>query len=128
MSVRRPKPPEKTEEELLALIPKNKGGQPKKVLDKKLIHDLAMIHCTKKEIATICGCSIETLYANYSDVLQKGDDEGKKSLKRMMHEKAMKGDTTMLIWLSKQRLGYRDKQPDEATHIQFNVMVQEVPK
>ena len=107
--------------------PKNKGGRPKKDIDPNLVYDLAKIHCTKEEIATILGCSRETLYARFSDVLQKGDDDGKKSLKRKMHEVAMNGNVTMLIWLSKQRLGHKDRQPEEAPNTVINVQINEVP-
>jgi len=109
-------------------VVKKKGGRPKLNIDPKIILNLAMIHCTVQEIASIVGCSHETIYARFSDVLRKGHDEGQMSLKRKMHEKALAGDTPMLIWLSKQRLGYRDKQPDDVAITNFNVFVNEVPK
>lgn len=108
-------------------LPK-KMGRPAKDLDPKLIKDLAMIHCTKEEIATIMGCNVDTLYANFSEIMREGDEEGKKSLKRKMHEIAMGGNVTMLIWLAKQRLGHRDRQPDEVASTVINVQVTEVPK
>lgn len=107
---------------------KNKGGRPKVNLDVDLIKKLASIHCTKAEIASIVGCHVDTLYARYSDILRAGDEEGKMSLKRKMHEVAMHGDVKMLIWLSKQRLGYKERQPDEVAQTTFNVYVNEVPK
>lgn len=106
---------------------KNKGGRPKKEIDPKLVFDLARIHCTKEEIASIVGCHIDTLYARFSEVLQRGNDEGKMSMKRKMHDIAMRGNVQMLIWLSKQRLGYKDKQPDEVPNMVINVNVKEIP-
>lgn len=106
---------------------KNKGGRPLAVIDPQLVYDLAKIHCTKHEIAVIVGCHVDTLYARFSEQLHQGDEEGKKSLKRKMHEIAMNGNVSMLIWISKQRLGYRDKQPDEAPNTVINVVVNEVP-
>lgn len=107
---------------------KDKGGRPKSNIDPDQVLKLAQIHCTATEIASVLGCHRDTIYARFSDVLRKGHEEGQMSLKRKMHEKAMSGDTSMLIWLSKQRLGYKDKQPEEATQIHFNVHVNEVPK
>jgi hypothetical protein len=63
-----------------------------------------------------------------SPILLKGYDEGKSSLKRKMFEIALKGNATMLIWLSKQYLGMRDKQPDEVSQVNYTVVVNEVPK
>jgi hypothetical protein len=33
----------------------------------------------------------------------------------------------MMIWLSKQHLGYKDAQPEEASLVIFNVQINEVP-
>jgi hypothetical protein len=112
----------------LPVVVRGKVGKPRKYLDEKLIFDLAKIHCTAEEISTILDCSRTTIYEHYADVLRKGHEEGKMSLKRKMHEKAMTGDTPMLIWLSKQRLGYRDRHPDEQPVTNFNVFVNEIPK
>jgi hypothetical protein len=109
-------------------VEKKGPGRPKKDLDVDLIKKLASIHCTKEEIASVLGCHRDTLYARFSDILQQGDEEGKMSLKRKMHEVAMSGNVQMLIWLSKQRLGYKDRQPDEVAQTTFNVYVNEVPE
>lgn len=109
--------------------PKNKGGRPLKEIDIDLVGKLAHIHCTKREIASIVGCDVDLLdTARISPVLLKGFDEGKMSLKRKMFEIALKGNATMLIWLSKQYLGHRDKQPDEVSQVNYTVVVHEVPK
>lgn len=104
-----------------------KNGRPLKVIDEKLVFELAKIHCTKEEIASIVGCSRDTLYERFPDILRQGFDVGKSSLRRLQWQKAEKGDTQMLIWLGKQWLGQRDKQPDEAQNIVFNLTVKEVP-
>lgn len=109
-------------------IVKNKGGRPKKDIDGTQVYELALIHCTAEEIAAVLHCHKDTIYARFSDDLQRGHLEGQKSLKRKMHEVAMNGDTKMLIWLSKQRLGYKDQLPEDATQISFNVFCKEVPK
>ena len=106
---------------------KNLGGRPKVQLDEKLLEDLASIHCTKEEIAKIMGCSVDTLYARYSEVLFKGSAIAKSSLRRLQWEQAKRGNTMMLIWLGKQWLGQRDRHPDEAPQTLINVVIKEVP-
>jgi|SRR6185436_15659552 len=103
-------------------------GRPKLEIDPDAVYSLALIHCTVDEIASVLKCNRDTIYARFSDVLRAGHEAGQMSLKRKMHEKALAGDTQLLIWLSKQRCGYKDKQPDEATQTNFNVYVNEVPK
>lgn len=109
---------------------KDVGGRPPADIDPQKVFDLAKIHCTDSEIAAVLRCAESTLKARFSALLREGREEGQMSLKRKMHEKALSGagDTQMLIWLSKQRLGYKDKQPEEATQVHFNVFVNEVPK
>lgn len=109
-------------------LEKKKGaGRPKAQIDEKLLYDLAKIHCTKEEIASIMNCHRDTLYARYSDILQRGYDDGKRSLKRLQWQQAEKGNIQMLIWLGKQWLGQKDKAPDEVPNTIINVQVNEVP-
>jgi hypothetical protein len=110
------------------IVPKNKGGQPKKMLDENMLVTMASEDCTVKEIASVLNCHVDTIYARYSETLRKGRDQGNCSLKRKMFEVAMSGSIPMLIWLSKQRLGYKDQQPEDAQQISFNVFTNEVPK
>lgn len=106
---------------------KNKGGRPKVVLDEQLIKDLLKIQCTKAEIATICKCHVDTLYARYSAILQEGDAEAKSSLRRLQWKSAQAGNIQMQIWLGKQWLGQKDRQPDEVANTVINVTCNEVP-
>lgn len=104
------------------------AGRPLKEITEDQVYRLALIHCTIPEIASTLDCGISTIKDRFSAVLHRGHEEGQMSLKRKMHEVAMAGDTKMLIWLSKQRLGYKDVQPEEATQVHFNVHVMEIPK
>ena len=90
---------------------KKKVGRPKKKLPYSLqdIEKLATMQCTRLEIANFCGCSESTLKRNFDLPIKKGWDKGKRSLRRAMFDKAMRGNTTMLIWLSKNYLGMKDK-------------------
>lgn len=104
-------------------------GRPKTDLDPELIYKLAVIHCTAEEIASVFGCHRDTIYARYSDILQRGHKEGAMSLKRTMHAVAEAGDVKMLIWLSKQRCGYKEpKVETDEKETSIHVYVNEVPK
>lgn len=106
----------------------DKGGRPKKEVNVELLRKMASEDCTVAEIGAALGCHKDTIYARFSDVLREGRDQGNCSLKRKMFELAMSGNVQMLIWLSKQRLGYKDRQPDEATQVHFNVSISDVPR
>lgn len=84
-------------------------GRPKLEIDEKTVENLAAIHCTMIEIAAVVGCSVDTLENRFSDIIKKGRERGKMSLKRLQWEAANKGNTTMLIWLGKQYLDQTDK-------------------
>lgn len=61
------------------------------------------------EIGSIVECSVDTLERNFADVIKKGRERGKSSLRRKQFEMAMNGNVTMLIWLGKQHLGQTEK-------------------
>jgi hypothetical protein len=126
------KPVKKMKPTPLAFVPPKKGpgGRPEKVIDADSVYQLGLIHCTAEEAASVLQCDRATIYnrPELIDALKRGWDDGQKSLKRWMHDKAEKGDTTMMIWLSKQRLGYKDKKEEEQHQVVFNVTVNEVPK
>lgn len=84
------------------------AGRPVKPVDQDLIYKLAMIHCSNPEIASIVGISLDTLQRRYSDVIQAGKESGKQKLRRKMWQSALAGNVTMMIWLSKNILGYTD--------------------
>lgn len=84
-------------------------ARPKLELNEENIEKLAMIQCSKIEIAAFMGCSVDTLDNRFSEVIAKGREAGKTSLRRKQYETAMNGNVTMLIWLGKQWLGHTDK-------------------
>lgn len=84
-------------------------ARPRKVIDPKQVESLAAINCTVEEIASVLGCSKDTLERRFAAVIKKGKENGRSSLRRMMYEKAKGGNVTMMIWLSKNMLGYSDK-------------------
>ena len=92
-------------------------GRPKKVLSEdalKLIENLARIMCTEEEIAQCLGASVDTLLNSdnkelFRTAIKRGNSIGKQSLRRKQYEVAMKGNSSMLIWLGKQWLNQTDK-------------------
>jgi len=89
---------------------KNKSGRPLLNLNERQILELAKIQCTTKEIAAVMDCSVSTLDKSFSDLINKGREAGKITLRKYMWNAAEKGNVTMMIWLSKQILGMREPQ------------------
>lgn len=95
----------------------NKGGRPRKEIDWEDFDKLCGIQCTQEEIAAWFGVSVDTIERAVKRKFKKGFAEffkqkkqkGKISLRRVMYQKAQDGNTTMLIWLSKNYLGMTDK-------------------
>ncbi len=79
-------------------------------IDEKLVAELAEIHCTNGEIASIVGCGLRTLLERCRTILDKGRSTGKRRLRKVQWDTAMGGNYTMQIWLGKQELGQADKQ------------------
>lgn len=84
-------------------------GRPKLEINEVDVEKLATMCCTMNEMASFFSCSVDTLERNYAEVIKKGRDKGKISLRREQYLQAMKGNITMLIWLGKQLLDQRDK-------------------
>jgi hypothetical protein len=56
-------------------------------------------------MAAVLGCSVTALRTNYAELINKGRENGKASLRRVQYRKAVEGDGRMLIWLGKQYNG-----------------------
>ena len=106
---------------------RKKAGRPRAKLDERVVEELASVDCSYQEMATILGVSAKTLTRNYVQVIEKGRDHGKASLKRTQFKVAMGSpavydedgnklqsetspNPTMLIWLGKIRLGQKEVQ------------------
>ena len=96
---------------------KNKGGRPRYEIDYKTLDGLCEIMCTQDEITHLLKVDHKTLTAalvrdgheGFSQYYKKKSADGKKSLRRVQYEKAIEGNTTMLVWLGKQLLDQKDK-------------------
>ena len=95
----------------------NKGGRPKKQIDKNMFETMCGIQCTKDEICAILDLDEKTLtrWCNdtygmgFSDIYKNKSQVGKMSLRRIQYKLAEK-NPTMAIWLGKQYLNQRDRQ------------------
>lgn len=111
-------------------------GRPKLVLNAKgidAIVKMAEIMCTDEEIASVLGTTVATLQnADNKDTFleckQKGNANGKKSLRRIQFDIAKNGNATMAIWLGKQYLGQKETltEGDEAVTKSLSKICEEI--
>ena len=89
-------------------------ARPARPIDLKLVEDLARIHCTEAEIASVLGFTPEGFrkrkrrQPELVGVVEKGREAGRTSLRRLQWQSASKGNVVMQIWLGKQILGQRE--------------------
>lgn len=95
---------------------KLKTGRPSSEIDARLVENLASIGCTLKEIAAACNCHQDTLLNRFSEVMDKGRENGKTRLRKKQIELALAGNVTLLIWLGKQMLGQAEKVEARTEH------------
>jgi len=88
-----------------------------KDIDERQVRELALIHCTYKEMAAVIGCHVDTLRDRFSNVIEEGRESGKTSLRRAQFKAALKGNSRMLIWLGKQYLEQSERIEIEAGDI-----------
>lgn len=94
-----------------------KMGRPTIEIDWEQFEKLCGLHCTLIEIAAWFKCSMDTIERackrhykeSFAEVYSKKKSVGSISIRRKMYEIAMGGNCTMLIWLSKNLLGFTDK-------------------
>lgn len=83
-------------------------GNRKKVVSPDEIYNLAAIGCNDSEIARWFDIAETTLKSNFSEIMAKGREDVKMSLRRAMLKNALNGNAVMQIWLSKNMLGMSD--------------------
>lgn len=87
-------------------------GLRKRVVPPRDVYELASIGCNDKEIARWFDVDENTLRYNFSDILEKGREDLKHSLRRAQIKLALSGNAVMLIWLGKNLLGQTDNPVD----------------
>ena len=75
--------------------------------------NLSQIGCTQEEIGSVVGISARTLQRRFSDLVDDNKNIGKASLRKRMWASALKGNPNMMIWLSKNYLGMKDRTVQE---------------
>lgn len=83
-------------------------GLRKKVVTPEDVYKLATIGCNTNEIARWFDIDENTLTYNFRDIIEKGRDDLKHSLRRAQLKLALQGNAVMLIWLGKNLLGQSD--------------------
>lgn len=120
----------------IELVPSD-GGRPCKILTQKgleLVAKLSNFMATDEEIASALSdehesITVDTLtnannFESFSEYKQKGQSQGKMSLRSWQFATAKKGNATMQIWLGRQYLDQTDKREYEDAsdrHITINV-------
>lgn len=95
------------------------GGRPPKPIDIEKLRQLAAIHCTDNEMASVLGISHDTLARRKQsdpevmEAIEGGRNQGKASLRRLQWQAAQKGNVVMMIFLGKNILKQRDKPEDD---------------
>jgi hypothetical protein len=72
------------------------------------VYKLAAMGCTDSEIATWFDVKLDTLRYNFANVIAKGREDLKQSLRMSQIKLALSGNATMLIWLGKNILGQQE--------------------
>jgi len=98
--------------------PRAKMGRPPVQIDWALVDKLCHIHCTKSEIAAVTGVSEDSLERHikkkfgqtFAAFWEQRAAVGKMSIRRTMFDMAVnKKDRVMLIWLSKNLMGFAER-------------------
>ena len=106
-------------------------ARPQIHIDMEELDKLIEFQATAEEIAGWFECSVDTIErrikehydCGFAEYFAQKKGKGKLSLRRKQYQEAMKGNTTLLIWLGKQYLGQTEKQEldIEQKTIQINI-------
>jgi hypothetical protein len=83
-------------------------GRTKRIVFPDDVYNLAVIGCNDREIATWFDCDESTLRYNFKDIIEKGREDLKHSLRRAMIKNALQGNAALQIFLAKNFLGMSD--------------------
>jgi hypothetical protein len=87
-------------------------GRNKRVVVPKDVYELAVIGCNDREIARWFDMDENTLRYNFSDIMLKGREDLKHTLRRAMIKNALGGNAALQIFLAKNFLGMSDNPVD----------------
>jgi hypothetical protein len=83
-------------------------GRNKRVVVPKDVYALAVIGCNDREIARWFDMDESTLRYNFKDIILKGREDLKHTLRRAMIKNALSGNAALQIFLAKNMLGMSD--------------------
>lgn len=85
-------------------------GMPRQYnIDERIVRAMALVGGTNGEIAAHFGCSETLIQKRYGEMIREARASRKIRLRQRQYQKALEGDTGMLIWLGKQELGQVDE-------------------
>lgn len=90
---------------------RNKGGRPRIPFgedEHEQVRLLARVGTKQEIIATIMGCSVDTLQRRFAEELADGKESAHAMVAASLFTKAMAGDTGAIIWYEKTRCGFKD--------------------
>jgi hypothetical protein len=83
-------------------------GRRKRVVVPKDVYELSVIGCNDREIARWFDLDENTLRYNFADIMEKGREDLKHTLRRAMIKNALSGNAALQIFLAKNMLGMSD--------------------
>jgi hypothetical protein len=84
-------------------------GRRKRIVVPKDVYELAVIGCNDREIARWFDINEDTLRYNFADIIEKGREDLKHTLRRAMIKNALSGNAALQIFLAKNMLGMSDQ-------------------
>ena len=107
-----------------------------KEFNKDIFEELCNIQCIKTEICAVFKCDEKTLTrwcndtygCGFSDIYKKLSEGGKSSLRRAQWKSAMKGTTSMLIWLGKQYLNQKETPGEDELNDKLDTLIEAMQK
>ena len=96
---------------------KDLGGRPPHEpteANRQKVITCAAVGIPQMDVARLLGMSINTLRKHYLDELETGSIEANVAIGGTLFNKAKSGDTTAMIWWTKARMGWTDKQGDDS--------------
>lgn len=89
---------------------KNLGGRPVIPIDETTVRKLARRLWSNNQIAAHFEVSHEVIYRRFGDIIKAEKEMGKAYLRDLQWKQAEKGDTKMIVHMSKHHLGEHDQQ------------------
>lgn len=109
-----------------------KKGRKTLEIDWDKVDKMLRAQCSGASIASAIGVHFDTLKnrvrsvhkMEWADYAAAKKADGRENLRYKQYEYAMMGDKTLLIWLGKQLLGQRDKDPEDESSNKTQVIIQ----